>query len=292
MNIILNSFYVLMGIGVISAIVLFFIAKKFYVVENPLIDTVAECLPGANCGGCGFAGCRNFAESIVNAGNLDGFNCPPGGNETMANVAKALGMEAIVQEPKIAVVRCSGSRQNAPQKTIYNGAKSCAIASSLYAGESGCPNGCLGLGDCVSACLFDSMYIDNETGLAVVVDNKCVGCGACVTACPRNVIELRLKGKKDRRIFVSCINKEKGAIAKKNCQVACIACKKCEKVCAFGAITIENNCAYIDSEKCKLCRKCTDECPTGAIIELNFPAKKVKKEEEAEVSVETNNEIL
>jgi ferredoxin len=119
-----------------------------------------------------------------------------------------------------------------------------------------------------------------------VVNDKCVACGACVKACPRNIIELRFKGPKDRRIFVSCVNKERGGPAKKNCAVACIGCGKCEKECKFDAITVENFLAYIDHEKCKLCRKCFPVCPTGAIHELNFPPKKEKppKAETAETN--------
>jgi ferredoxin len=126
------------------------------------------------------------------------------------------------------------------------------------------------------------MYMDEETGLPVVIEENCVACGACVRACPRSIIELRNIGKKSRRIFVSCVNKEKGAPAKKNCSVACIGCGKCEKECAFDAITIKDNLAYIDYEKCKLCRKCVPVCPTNAIHELHFPPRKPKPEKVAE----------
>lgn len=281
-DIVIYAVISLSAIGLAAAVILFFIAKKFKVVEDPKIDIVEEVLPSANCGGCGFPGCRNFAEALVNKSNkdknIDDLNCPVGGNEVMSKVAEILGLEAEEKEPMVAVLRCSGSKANAPKKVNYDGPATCVFANNLYAGESGCPYGCLGLGDCVVACKFDAMYMDKETGLPVIIEEKCVACGACVEACPRNIIELRNVGKKSRRIFVSCINEEKGGVAKKNCKVACIGCGKCFKVCKFDAITMKNNLAYIDYEKCKLCRKCVEECPTGAIHELNFPPRKPKPE--------------
>jgi ferredoxin len=193
-----------------------------------------------------------------------------------------LGLEVAAQDPDIAVVRCNGSFSNSPKKVTYQGATSCAFAHALFTGEGGCPFGCLGLSDCVAAYGFDAIHINPITGLPEV-NEKCVACGACVDACPRKIIELRPKGKKDRRIFVSCVNKEKGGPAKKNCAVACIGCGKCVKVCPFEAITLVNNLAYIDPLKCKLCRKCAPECPTGAIHELNFPVRKEKESEGIEI---------
>ena len=134
------------------------------------------------------------------------------------------------------------------------------------------------------SCAFDALHMDNVTGLPVITDEKCVSCGACVKACPRNLIELRKKAKKDRKIYVACSNCDKGGPARRACKVACIACNKCLKVCAFDAITIENNLAYIDASKCTFCRKCVEECPTNAIIELNFPPRKLKVEAQTEVA--------
>ncbi|NLM92687.1 MAG: Fe-S cluster domain-containing protein [Bacteroidales bacterium] len=268
------------AIGAISAIILFLVAQKFKVIEDPRIDIVADKLPGANCGGCGYAGCRALAEAIVKAESLDGLSCPPGGNAVLADIAAVLGLEASEQEPMIAVLRCNGSRENSPPKVKYDGAMTCSFAHSLFSGEGGCPYGCLGCGDCVEACQFDAMYMDPVTGLPVILDDKCVACGACVKACPRNIIEMRKKGKKDRRIFVSCVNKEKGGVARKNCEVACIGCGKCVKECKFEAITMVDNLAYIDFNKCTLCRKCVPVCPTNAIHELNFPPRKPKVEDE------------
>ena len=270
MDIIVNTLISLSILGVILAIILYFVAQKFKVEEDPRIDEVEACLPGANCGGCGSPGCRAFAEACVKADNLDNLYCPAGGNAAMKNVAKILGFTASEKAAQIAVVLCNGSKQNRPQINNYDGPSSCAIATTLYGGNTACQYGCLGLGDCVGVCCFGAIQINEETGLPVVAEDKCGGCGACAKACPKSVIEIRNKGIKNRRIYVSCINKDKGGDAKKACAVACIACGKCAKACQFEAITVENFCAYIDFEKCKLCRKCVAECPTGAIQEINF----------------------
>lgn len=279
-TVVLYSIIALSSIGVLAAIILYFIAQKFKVIEDPRIDLVADLLPGANCGGCGFAGCRNLAEFIVKNETLDNVNCPVGGNSVLKQIGPIIGQVAEEKAPMIAVLRCNGSLKNAPVKAKYDGASSCFFVNNLFSGENGCPNGCIGLGDCVTSCLFDAMYIDSETGLPVIDNEKCVACGACVKSCPRAIIELRLKGKKDKRIFVSCVNKEKGAVAKKNCEVACIGCGKCVKECKFEAITLSNNVAYINFEKCTLCRKCVESCPTKAIHEVNFPARKNKEASE------------
>lgn len=281
----LFSIISLSSIGAAAAIILYLIAQKFKVIEDPRIDEVNDKLPGANCGGCGFAGCRAFAEAIVKAEDLSNLNCPVGGNAMMADIASMMGLVAELKDPLVAVLRCNGSKKYATQKVRYEGAISCAFAHALSAGESGCPNGCLGLDDCVVSCKFDAMYMDQESALPVIIEENCVACGACVKACPRNIIELRNVGKKSRRIFVCCVNTEKGGIARKNCEVACIGCSKCEKECTFDAIAINNNLAYIDYEKCKLCRKCAPVCPTNAIHELNFPPKKEKTEKVVEETV-------
>lgn len=270
-------------LALLSAVILYFVAQKFKVFEDPRIDEVAAILPQANCGGCGFAGCRNFAEKLVVAETFDGLNCPVGGTEVMSMAGKILGKEAPVVDPLVAVLKCNGHPEVRPRTSIYNGAADCRISHSLFIGESDCSYGCMGYGDCVRACQFEAMFIDPHTNLPVIVDDKCVACGACVKACPRHLIELRKKAKKDRKIYVACSNCDKGGPAKRACKVACIGCFKCQKVCEYNAIVIENNLAYIDAVKCKMCRKCVTECPTNSIIEVNFPPRK----EKGEVQVET-----
>lgn len=273
---ILYTIVTLSAIGVLAAAILYATAQKFKVYEDPRIDDVDEVLPGANCGGCGYAGCRAFAEACVSKNELSDLFCPVGGNDCMTEVAGILGLEAIKKDPRVAVVRCNGTCDNRPKTNTYDGALSCAIASSLYGGETACAYGCLGCGDCVTVCDFDAIQMDPKTGLPVVNDEKCVACGACVDACPKDLIELRRKMPKDRKVFVSCRNMDKGAAARKACTVACIGCSKCFKECPFDAIVMENNMAFIDSDKCKLCRKCVAVCPTNAIQEQNFPPRKAK----------------
>ena len=281
MNFILIAVLVLGAIALIAALVLFGVSKKFAVEEDPRLGQVGEILPGANCGGCGFAGCSGMAAALVkgaDAGSIDGLMCPVGGADVMGKVADLLGMAVANTEPKVAVVRCNGTCENRPRIAEYDGLHTCAAMNSCGAGETGCGFGCLGCGDCVAACQFDAIHMNPETGLPEVDEEKCTACGACAKACPKSIIEIRPQGKKSRRIYVQCVNKDKGAVARKACTVACIGCGKCVKVCPFEAITLENNLAYIDPNKCKSCRKCEEACPQNTIIALNFPPRKPKEE--------------
>lgn len=289
---ILYTILTLSIIGTLSAIILYFVAQKFKVYEDPRIDQIEAALPGANCGGCGYAGCRAFADACVSRGELAELFCPVGGNDTMGGVADILGIVAIKKDPKVAVLRCNGACEFRPKTNIFDGALSCAIAASLYSGDTGCQYGCLGCGDCVVACDFDAIHMNPVTGLPEVVDDKCVACGACVKACPKTLIELRKKAPKDRKIFVACRNQDKGGFARKACAVACIGCSKCEKECKYDAITMANNLAFIDADKCKLCRKCVSVCPTNSIVELNFPPRKITVTDQPAVAPEKTKEAV
>lgn len=284
MNVILIAVIVLGLIGLILALSIFGVGKKFAVVEDPRIGQVAEVLPGANCGGCGFPGCGGMAAACVkaaDAGSLDGLNCPVGGNDCMKQIAGILGMEVSASAKKIAVVRCNGTCESRRPKLVsYDGVKSCRIAHTTSRGETACAYGCLGCGDCVAACQFGAIAMDPEKGLVVDAD-KCTACGACAKACPRGIIEIRAVSSDNcDAYYVQCVNKEKGAKAMKACDDSCIACKKCENVCGSDAIHIVNDVAYINPETCVLCGQCFDACPRGSIVQYSkngVVAKKIEK---------------
>ena len=274
MNPILITVITLTAIGLLVAAILFLVAKRFKVEEDARIDDVEALLPGANCGGCGCAGCRDFATKLVGMDELGDAMCPVGGSETMTKIADLLGKTAAPQAPKVAVVRCNGSCENRPKTSNYEGYQSCKVKAALYSGDTACRFGCLGCGDCTRVCKFGAISMNPETGLPVVDESKCTGCGACGKACPKGIIELRPKGPRGLKVVVLCSNTDKGGVARKACKAACIGCAKCQKVCPHDAIVVENNLAYIDASKCKLCTKCVEECPTGAIHKFNFPVKK------------------
>ena len=295
MNVILIAVLVLGIIALIASVVLYFCSKKFAVEEDPRLPAVLDSLPGANCGGCGYPGCSGLADALIkgaNNGSIEGLMCPVGGQDCMSKIADILGIAAAESEPKVAVVRCAGCFAKRPRTIEYDGLRTCTAVHACGSGETGCGFGCLGCGDCVTACNFGAIAINPETGLPEVDEEKCTSCGACVKACPRNIIEIRPKGKVIKeiphRVYVACVNKDKGGVAKKNCSAACIGCGKCQKVCKFDAIIIENNVAYIDTEKCKACGACARVCPSGAILTTwPLPVLKPKSDTPAASSANT-----
>ena len=246
-------------VGAVGAIILVAAAKFMAVEEDPRIEEVASCLAGANCGGCGYAGCADYAKAVV----MDGVpcdKCAPGGPKAAAAIAKIMGGEASAVEKK-AVVQCQGSSEHCKPAYDYKGIQTCAAAATLYGGPKTCSFACIGLGDCTKVCKFDAIHIVD--GIAKVDREKCTGCGACAAACPNHVISVIPEHK--RKPVVACQNKDKGAQTRKACTAGCIGCMKCTKVCHFDAIKVENNVAYIDQEKCKGCQLCVKECPMGVI---------------------------
>ena len=255
---------VLFIMGIVFAILLGVAAKVFAVEVDERIPLVRECLPGANCGGCGFPGCDGLAAAIVE-GRAPVNGCPVGGAAAAEKVAKVLGVEVAAGDRQVAHVYCNGGC-NAKDKANYEGLQDCNAAMRVASGPKACSFGCMGLGSCVKACAFDAIHIVD--GVAKVDTDKCVACGKCVSTCPKKIINLVSEVKK---VHVNCVNKDKGPAVKKACSAGCIGCGICAKTCTHDAITVENNVAYIDFTKCKLCRECEAMCPTGAIIGVNFP---------------------
>jgi Na+-translocating ferredoxin:NAD+ oxidoreductase RNF subunit RnfB len=274
-QVILYTIISLTAIGIVAAVVIYFVSKKFAVQEDSRIADVEQVLPNTNCGGCGQPGCHAFAVAVVNAGDLSTLHCPVGGNAVMKQVAGILGVQAVEKDPYVAVVRCSGSFEYRKKTNVYDGAGSCKIAAALYSGDTGCAYGCLGMADCVDVCDFEAMYMDEKTGLPVVIEDKCTACNACVKECPKDILELWPKGKKNQRVYVACMNEEKGSTARKECSVACSGCSKCFEACRYDAITMNNNLAEIDPEKCKLCMECVETCDVHNIITANVPVEKI-----------------
>lgn len=275
MNILIFSILTLVLIGAFSATILFFVSRKFKVYEDPRIVEVEAVLPAANCGGCGYPLCHGFAVACVNSDTLEGLVCKTGGLKTMEKVAAILGKEPVSFHPTVAVVRCGGSCEVRPQTNLYDGVKKCSVVHNLYGGNTGCSYGCLGFGDCEVSCQFDALHVNPKTLLPEIDEGKCTSCNACVKACPKAIIELRRKGPESQRIYVNCVNKDKEDSIRESCSVACIGCVKCYDECAFEAITMSNNLAYIDSSRCTICHKCVAVCPTKAILELNFPLSRI-----------------
>ena len=264
------------GLGLVFGAGLGFAGKVFAVEEDPRIGQVVECLPGANCGGCGFPGCNGLASAIV-AGTAPVNGCPVGGAAAAAKIAEVMGVSAGETEKLVAHVNCKGTCTNAKSKYEYVGISDCTMASQLASGGAkGCSYGCLGLGSCVKACAFGALSIVD--GIAVVDEEKCVACGKCVKACPKHLVVLKPASKKT---VVNCSSKDMGKTVIANCSVGCIGCKICEKNCKFDAIHVENNIARIDYSKCKDCGLCAMKCPKNVIFNPSIEAMKSKQAAEA-----------
>ena len=253
---------ILFGIAIVCALVLTVSSAFFGVKENEKTAAVRDCLPGANCGACGYSGCDGYAKAISEGETDNPSLCIPGGDGVAKSIAEIMGLEAADVVERVAYVACNGSCMPAERKYVYNGPKTCVSANMYYSGDRDCTFACLGYGDCVKVCPRDAICIDNTRYVAEIDPRKCIGCGLCVKECPNGIISLI---NDTSRVVVKCSSHNKGAQVRKVCSNGCIACGKCEKSCPAGAIKVENNLATIDYEKCTGCGVCHEVCPVKCI---------------------------
>jgi len=257
---------VLAGMGLVSGLGLAVAARVFAVETDPRQDEISDALPGANCGGCGYAGCNDFAAAVVE-GKVGPEECPVCDANTREFIGKLMGVEVGAAIPKVALIMCQGGEGTAPRQFRYNGQASCTSADLLGGGDKLCLHGCLGLADCQAICAFGAIEMTDD-GIARIIPERCTACGKCVTACPKHLISIVPA---DAEIHVLCHNTDKGAVAKKACGVACLGCKKCEK--AFEEdprIRISEFLARVDYDQPPSGLDVGEICPTGALIELKL----------------------
>lgn len=250
-------------IGIICGAILVTASKLMAVKEDKRFPAVRNCLPGANCGACGFAGCDGYAKALCESSDTPTNLCIPGADEVSRKLSEVLGVEFSDVTEQTAVVHCAGDCSKTYDKAIYQGMQSCKAAKLMYGGKGSCTYGCLGLGDCMRVCPQNAISIKN--GVAGVNPQKCIGCGICARNCPNELITLVPTVAK---VVVTCSNKDKGAVTRKICSIGCIGCKKCERVCPNGAIKVTNNVAEIDYEKCSECPEegiCAENCTVKCI---------------------------
>ena len=261
MNEILIAVIPVVIIGIVCGAVLAIASKVMAVKEDERFPAVRDCLPGANCGACGFAGCDGYAKALCEDPSTPANLCIPGAAGVAKQLGEVLGVEVADVAVQKAVVHCSGSCDHTQDKVVYSGIESCAAAKLLYGGKGSCTFGCLGLGDCAAVCPENAITI--RDGVACVSAADCIGCGMCTKACPNRLIALLPA---TETVVVACSNRDKGAATRKVCDVGCIGCRKCEKACPSGAIKVTGNVARIDYEKCTGCGACAEVCTTKCIV--------------------------
>lgn len=261
---IINAVLVLGILGAVFGLLLAIASKVFAVDSDPRLELVLNALPGANCGGCGFAGCSAYATAVTE-GTAEVGACPVGGAGVSEAIAGIMGIQVTKNERWVAQVKCRGG-VNSERKANYEGLTDCLAAMKVSGnGPLECAYGCLGYGTCVAACPFDAIRLHD--GVARVDHDKCTGCMSCVNACPRHII---VKAPYEADILVACSSKEKGAALRKTCNIGCLGCKICEKTCENDAIHIIDNLAVIDYEKCDSCSACAEKCPRHLIADANL----------------------
>lgn len=258
---------VLALLAVAMAYVLGWANRAFYVEVDPKVEAVIAALPGANCGGCGFVGCGEYAEAVAR-GDADVSLCAPGGAGCAKRLAEILGVEVAQSFPYRAVVHCAADLDARLQRVPYYGEPTCA-AANLIGGVQGCTYGCLGLGDCTRACAYDAIH--TVDGLSTVDYEKCIGCKACARVCPRNIITM-VPFKAERMLVVACSNHDAGADVKAVCTVGCIGCTACSRNAEL--MRMEGNLPMIDYDRygdVADFAKARQKCPRASMLYVGKP---------------------
>lgn len=274
------------GLTLLLAIMLIMANKKLYVYEDPRIDEVEDMLPHANCGACGYPGCRPFAEALVSQEALPG-KCTVSSEEERAAIADYLGVSLGAEEKQVARLACEGGINVARNRANYQGIPTCQGASLVSGGGKGCFWGCLGHGDCERVCDFDAIIM-NEFGLPVVDEEKCTACGDCVEVCPKDLFTLQPVS---RRLWVACKNLEAGDGILEDCQVACTACGKCAMDAPGDLIVMENNLPIINYTENHNTQIPIQRCPTGAIIWIDEKLGAIKGRESKKIIRKESREV-
>ncbi len=248
------------GISLVIGLLLGFAGRLFAVQTDPREEQVRAALPGANCGGCGYAGCDNLAAAIAR-GEAAVTSCPVGGAAMASQLAAIMGVETTAGERQVAFVHCAGTCDKAKRNYNYYGAPDCrqAAVAPGYAGKA-CAFGCFGLGTCVSVCPANAIHLHD--GVAVVSQEACISCGRCVTSCPQHIISMRPE---TAHVEVDCSSHAPGKTVRAVCAAGCIGCGICEKVCPTDAIHVKGHLSRVEHEKCIACGKCVEKCPTKVI---------------------------
>ncbi|MBQ8798154.1 MAG: RnfABCDGE type electron transport complex subunit B [Lachnospiraceae bacterium] len=262
---ILVAFLVVGAIGLAAGLLIAVMSRFFGVEEDQTVKAVRACLPGVNCGACGYKGCDDYAAAVAE-GKAKPNLCVPGAESTAEELGALLGIEVEPPKDVVAFVHCNGNCEATATKADYVGVTSCKAAAMLYGGPESCQYGCMGFGDCAVACPAGAICM--KDGIAHVDTSRCLGCGLCESICPKKVISMVPQ---ETAVVVMCNNKDKGAEARKACKNACIGCMKCVKACPQEAITVTNNLAKIDYDKCVRCGACAAGCPTGCLKQVFFP---------------------
>lgn len=248
--------------ALIAALILAFASRYMGVKVDDTVRRVRNCLPGANCGACGYAGCDSYAEALAK-GDVGPELCLPGGSEVARLTAEILGIDPCETRKLVAYVHCNGTPDVTQRTAEYDGLMTCSAMCLSCGGPGLCKYGCLGCGDCASKCPTDSIFIKNN--IAIVDPEKCISCGICIKVCPKHIITFIPV---EAKVAVICSSHDKGASTRKKCSAGCIACGKCERSCPYGAIKVIDNLAVIDYEKCTGCGICAEICPVSCISKL------------------------